>query len=99
ARSASHSLPTRRSSDLVGRTGADRRGGHARACAGAARGHAGREAGLMAARAPRRMLAAILLTQAALYLAWFWGDRHMLAALLVLNRKSTRLNSSHVKIS
>ena len=37
----------------------------------------------MAARAPRRMLAAILLAQAALYLAWFWGDRHMLAALLV----------------
>ena len=32
---------------------------------------------------PRRVLAATLAAQGALYLAWFWGDRHLVAALLV----------------
>ena len=34
-------------------------------------------------RSPRRMLAAILLGQALLYLAWFHDDRNALAAMLV----------------
>ena len=34
-------------------------------------------------RSPRRMLAAILLAQALLYLAWFHDDRNALAAMLV----------------
>ena len=35
------------------------------------------------ARRPRRALAAVLLAQAVLYVAWFAGDRNMLAAMLV----------------
>jgi uncharacterized membrane protein len=34
-------------------------------------------------RPPRRMLSAVLLAQAALYTAWFAGDRNVLAAMLV----------------
>ena len=37
----------------------------------------------MPARAPRRLLAVLLLAQAALYLAWFHDDRNLVAALLV----------------
>ena len=37
----------------------------------------------MSARPPRRLLAALLLMQAALYALWFRDDRHLVAALLV----------------